>query len=475
MFSAWQFSLWFLTPLAGVLTLLASGHALLHKRDPRAALLWILICVLLPFLGPLLYVMFGVNRAWRRIRRMGQANQSSLVTPPEPVPLAAREALLEPAQIRLGAAVTGLPLLDGNQVTPLVNGDRAYPVMVDAVRQAREWIYLVVYIFEHRGPGEAFIEALIEAAGRGVEVYVLLDGVGAWYSFDRTRRRLRKGGVHVVSFLPPRLFPPQLQINLRNHRKLLLVDGERGFTGGMNIRACHLIGDQALDRHATRDVMFEVSGPVLAHLEEVFAEDWLFMTGEKLPARLFPQIETGSMKCRPVVDGPGVHIYTLVNLLVGAFSMASQRILIVTPYFLPPPELSAALQAAALRGVEVTLLLPEKSNLRYVDWATRKILPGLLDCGVRVFWQAPPFDHSKLLVIDGYYCIVGSANMDIRSLRLNFELVLEVYSRSLGRQLEQHIEQLQRDGHEVRADALRNEPLAMRLWYAIWWLFTPYL
>lgn len=457
-----------------LLALAASVHALLHKRDPRAALLWILVNIALPYVGALLYVMFGVNRSWRRVRKLEQIHHSSLLAEPDPQLEAAVDTELKASQIRLGAAVTGLPLTNGNDVEPLYNGEGAYPAMLEAIGAARSWIYLAVYIFEDREPGRAFIEALTAAARRGVEVYVLLDGVGAWYSLNRTRRRLKAGGVRVTMFLPPELLPPQLQINLRNHRKILIVDGELGFTGGMNIRAAHQVRS-APPKRATRDTMFRVRGEVLAQMEEVFAEDWLFATGERLPARLFSELHAGDMLCRTIVDGPGVHIYTLINLLVGAFSMASKRILIVTPYFLPPPELTAALQAAALRGVEVVVQLPENSNLPYVDWATKKILPGLIDNGVKVCWGPPPFDHSKLLVIDGYYSLVGSANLDVRSLRLNFELMLEVYSEALGGELERHIRRLQAAARPATAEELRTKPLYKRIWYAIWWLLTPYL
>ncbi len=468
---------WFVgafSALGLLLALTASIHALLHKRDPRAALLWILVNMTLPYLGALMYVMFGVNRSWQRVRKQERIHHSSLLAEPDASPSPDRDAQLKASQIRLGAAVTGLPLTDDNDVRPLFNGEGAYPEMIAAIAAARSWVYLAVYIFEDRGPGREFIEALTAAAGRGVDVCVLLDGVGAWYSLNRTGRRLRAGGVKVAMFLPPELFPPQLQINLRNHRKILIVDGEVGYTGGMNIRAAHQVRT-APPKRATRDTMFRVRGEVLVQMEEVFAEDWLFATGERLPARLFSEMRAGEMQCRTIVDGPGVHIYTLVNLLVGAFSMASKRILIVTPYFLPPPELTAALQAAALRGVEVVVQLPESSNLPYVDWATKKVLPGLIDNGVRICRGPPPFDHSKLVVIDGYYSLVGSANLDVRSLRLNFEMMLEVYSDDLGGQLERHVRRLQAASRPVSADELRKNPLYKRIWYALWWLFTPYL
>ncbi len=472
-FLAWNNTHWIVIAVAATTTLLAGGHALLHKREPRAALLWIVVSILLPFVGPLLYLLFGINRSWKRIRRLGEKNKSSLVVVPDRA-TTAHSGLSQIAHIRLGSAVTGLPLLPDNLVTPLANGEQAYPAMLDAIRSARSWIYLCTYIFEHREIGADFITALAEAKKRGVEVYVLLDGVGAWYSLNRTSRILKKHSVRVRTFLPPRLFPPELEINLRNHRKVLLVDGETGFTGGMNIRQCHLVSSAGIEK-ATRDYMFELKGGILEQMARVVEEDWLFVSGEKLPQRTFPVNLAGTMNCRTVIDGPGIHLNAITNLLVGAFSMAEQRITIVTPYFLPPPELLAALQAAALRGVDVRVLLPSTSNLRYVDWATQKMLPDLIDYNIRFFWQPPPFDHSKLLVIDGHYSLIGSSNLDTRSLRLNFELVVEVYDAALGQHLEHDIAQLQAASEEIGADELRRKPIHKRIAYAIWWLFTPYL
>ena len=419
----WSNSYWIVIVFAELLTLLAGGHALLHKKEPRAALLWIVICVSLPFIGALLYLLFGINRSRKRIRQHGKISKSSLIF--NTVQNSAGERhLSNSAHIRLGSAVTGLPLVPANIVTPLNNGEQAYPAMLDAIRGARSWIYLCTYIFEHRGIGAEFITALAEAKKRGVEVYVLLDGVGAWYSLNRSYRIVKKHGIHIRKFLPPRFFPPELEVNLRNHRKMLLVDGERGFTGGMNIRQCHLISSVSPAK-ATRDQMFELKGGILEQIAQVYNEDWFFVSGEKLPPRKFLNNSTGNMHCRVIVDGPDEHINTIINLLVGAFSMAQKKITIVTPYFLPPSELLTALQAAALRGVEVKVLLPLNSNIRFVDWATQNTLPSLIDYGIQFFWQPPPFDHSKLLVIDEHYSLIGSSNLDARSLRLNFELIVE--------------------------------------------------
>lgn len=467
--------LWLIEAFVLITGIATSLHALLHKRDPRSALLWVIACLFIPLLGPILYLLLGINRI-HRIHKRGAVATTSQTLPVAPArPEKPQQGdMTYPGQVLLGSAVTGLPLSEGNRVEILTNGEEAYPAMLAAIKHASSWIYLCIYIFEHKNIGRQFIDALASAVARGVEVRVLLDGIGGWYSFGQTFTMLKARNIKVAYFLPPRLFPPQLGINLRNHRKILIADDTQGFVGGMNVRQCHLT-KTAHPKRAMRDTMFRFQGQILQQVCQVFEDDWLYACGERLPKRQFKTTHPGGSYCRAITDGPGLHLDTLIKILIGAIGSARRSIEIKTPYFLPPGELISALQSAALRGVEVTVLLPARNNLPYVHWAMRNMLWQLLQYGIKIYYQPPPFDHSKWFVIDKHYCQVGSANLDARSLRLNFELSVEVYDSKLGEQLSDQLKLDRQGSEEITRGKLDSRPLPVRMWDAFWWLFTPYL
>lgn len=444
----------------------ASVHVLLNKRDPRAAFGWIGLCWLMPYGGAAVYSLFGINRVEVRGRQLYGLSLRRTHEPPghfEDLPLVQLQ--------RIGGAVSGLPLLGGNRVTPLRNATQAYPEMLAAMDAARENIWMSSYIFDTGGACRDFTKALKAAVKRGVVVKVLVDGFGAWYSVPHAVGRLRRRGVDAAHFLPPRVLPPALSINLRNHRKLLIVDGDIAFTGGMNI-ANNYLAKSAKAR--TSDTHFRVEGPVVVQLAGSFARDWAFATRESLPLPP-PPARVGDARARVIGGGPDEDIDKLVLVLLGAVSAAHRSIHIMTPYFLPPRELAAALQAAALRGVEVEVILPYHSNLRFVDWAARHAMRYLLEYGVRLYFSPKPFDHSKLLMVDGVYSFIGSANLDPRSLRLNFELGVEVFDAGLCARLEAVFEQARARSNAVDPVAHRKRRLPARLRDSVFWLFSPYL
>jgi len=444
-----------------------SVHALLTKPDPRSAMGWIATAWALPFAGTLLYLLFGVNRVRTRARqlRAGLALAGGGLDRPLPEDFASQLT-------RIGDAVTQRPRLPGNEVVSLENGENAFPLMLAAIRSARQSVWLSTYIFETDPVGREFIAALAAAAARGVEVHVLVDGIGEWYSWPHAVRLLRRSGVRAARFLPPRFAMPMLSLNLRNHRKLLIVDGETGFVGGMNIG-----GREVGKAHRRRmaDLHFRVRGPAVSQLAECFAADWQFAAGKALTMPPTAPPDAGSCVCRVITEGPDEDADKLLFVILGALSVAHRQVLIMTPYFIPPPELTAALQTAALRGVEVCLVLPARSNLRYVDWATRRWLPPLLERGIQVYLQPPPFSHTKLIVIDGSYAQIGSANIDPRSLRLNFEIAVEVYDETTCARLANYV--LSARDHATRFPAAppHGRQLVGRLRDSLFWLLSPYL
>ena len=464
----------------GSLDLLTIGHALLTKRDPRAAWGWIAVCALFPLAGVVLYWLFGVNRVQTRARRLGIKSSRDLasgVSEPRQSEDEAMAGRLPPnlrALAHTGAGLTGLPLLAGNRVEPLHNGEAAYPRMLAAIDGAQDSIALATYIFDTDETGQSFIDALSRAAQRGVRVRCLVDGLGERYSWPGASALLKKAGVPVARFNPLRVFPPSLQMNLRNHRKLLLIDGALAFTGGMNISHRHCLAD--VDNPGrVRDLHFLIEGPVIDPLQRAFAEDWRYATGEVWGFPLPAGPGGGRSICRAITDGPNEDLDHLRLMLLAAINAAQRRVAIMTPYFLPTVDLITALQAAALRGVDTCVVLPELGDSRIARWAAEHIYAPLLERGVEIQLQPPPFAHTKLLLIDDDYAQIGSANLDSRSLRLNFELNIEAYDASLCAQLAAHFEQTRANARAVGPSDLAARGLGVNLRSAICWLFSPYL
>jgi cardiolipin synthase len=264
-------------------------------------------------------------------------------------------------------------------------------------------------------------------------------------------------------------------INLRNHRKALIVDGLVAFTGGMNIRHGNVLADQP--KSPVQDLHFRVTGPVVTELQEAFANDWMFTTEETLDGnRWFPETpEAGDVIARVIPDGPDADFENARWTLLAALAEAQVSVKIVTPYFLPDHALISALNLAALRGVRVDIILPAKNNLPPVHWASRSLWWQVLERGGHIWLTPPPFDHSKLMVVDGHWVLLGSANWDARSLRLNFELNVECYSRAFAQAMEALIAKKLAAAHEVTMAEADARTMPGKLRDAIARLFSPYL
>jgi cardiolipin synthase len=371
--------------------------------------------------------------------------------------------------------LTGRPLLPGNRVVPLVDGDQTYPDMLRAIAAAERTLSLASYIFDSDSSGDEFFDALVAAHRRGVQVRVLVDHVGSRYSKVSMVDRLRRAGVPARSFLPTRAPRYAPYTNLRNHRKILVVDGRIGFTGGTNIREGH-----CLKRNPPSPVQclhFRFEGPVVWHLQEAFAVDWAFVTREVLAGEAwFPLMERcGDVWARGIDDGPDEDYDKLELVMIGALATAQRTVDIVTPYFLPETGLLHALNSAALRGVQVRIVLPSVNNIPLVHWASRAMWRQVLERGCRVFLTPPPFDHTKLFLVDGIWSLLGSTNWDPRSLRLNFEFNVECYDEDLVSQLAPLVGSRVTGGREVTLRDMEAQRLPERLMDGLARLASPYL
>jgi len=463
-----------------LLSLCAAGHALLFKRDSRSALVWVSLTLVLPLVGPFLYWCLGINRISRRARswqESGRRVSGFDLYPPNPlhlddVPLPTAAAHLQVLRILADRVVT-TRLRDGNRISALIDGEEAYPAMLVAIRRAQETINLSSYIFDADGIGGDFVAHLKDAAERGVQVRIIIDALGEKYSRISPRPLFRGTQVRLKRYLPLR---HGAYINLRNHRKLLIIDGREAFTGGMNISDRHLTSSTPRER-AVRDMHFSVQGPVVADLQRSFLEDWHFVTGERLDSPLFfPVTERqGSALIRCISDGPDKDFRKLEQIIMGALSCAGQHVCIMTPYFIPDRPMTSALVTAALRGVEVRIILPGLNNLPFVDWASRSLLWELLANGIRIFYQPAPFVHTKLLLVDSIWCHVGSANLDARSLRLNFELNMSIFDAAFASEMNRYFNQAISNATEVSLQEIEQRPLLLKLRDNFARLFSPYL
>lgn len=463
-----------------VVSLGASGHVILRKRDSRAAIGWVGLIWLVPGLGAVLYAVFGVNRIRRRaiaLRRergrvtIGRRDAASALRPESAA--GDHHGLLGLA--RLGEQVSGRALVGGNQVTPLLNGDEAYPAMLSAIQGATRSVSLSTFIFAADAIGRRFIAELASAVKRGVAVRVLVDGAGVRYSWPPIHRELHRGGIPVARFLPMTSGAGLAFFNLRNHRKVLVVDGRAAFCGGMNIRDRHIVGSAAPG--ATRDVQFRLEGPVVGQLQEAFAEDWAFVTGEALEGPLWHPATTtaGTTAARVLTGGPDDDFEVIRTVLIGALAAARESVAIVTPYFLPDPAMIAALAVTALRGIRIDILLPAHGNIPLVRWATPALLWQVVQPGCRVYLSPPPFDHAKLLVVDRAWTLFGSTNWDPRSLRLNFELDVECHDPVLASTVDDLIADRRRGSRELTLAELDGRSLPWRLRDGVARLLSPYL
>jgi cardiolipin synthase A/B len=470
-----------LATLSLVMGTVAAIHATMTKNDVRAAIGWVGIILLSPILGALIYAVAGINRIRRksmlsrRLRRNAEGRNGQrrhVVTQAEyEAGLGHHYGALK----MLGDKVTKRPLTSDNRIEMFTTGDEAYAAICAAIDKATRSIILETYIFDRDAVGLRVADHLIAAQKRGVAVRVLIDAVGARYSVPSIVPYLREGGISVEAFSGRIITGLRLPYaNLRTHRKITVIDGTVAFTGGMNIRAAFSGPD------ASRDTHFRVSGPIVADIFDVAADDWQFETGEVLagePWRICLEGEQngGPVLARLAVSGPDSNLETNHKLMMGAFSVAERSILIMSPYFLPDSVFLGALTTAALRGVDVEIIVPKNNNLAIVARAMTAQFGQILGDGVRVFEAEGRFDHSKLMVIDGRWAFVGSSNLDSRSLRLNFETDMEIHDEAFARQIEARIRESQSGAHEVTRESLRSLPFAIRLLNRVLWLASPYI
>jgi cardiolipin synthase len=474
---------------------LVAVHCLHHRREPTSALLWIFVTFTFPFVGALLFLAFGVNRVQRKGWRKHVSDQAFLSErrrrEEEQKPLAYWRALrksvaAEPASplahdlnTALNAMLTDYPLIGGNRIEPLVDGDEAFPSMLKAIESARDHVHLQTFIVGNDCMGRRFLDLLRQKAEAGVKVRFLYDRFGSAHALlgGLLNSYGNVPNLRLVGWTQANPLKRQFQFNLRNHRKVLIVDGQRAFTGGINLSANNV---RQGERPPDRDYHFALEGPIVQELQYAFLSDLYFMSEETPDALLsekhFPPVQpAGAAPIRAIVGGPTADVETLTDVLFAAIVSARKHLVAVTPYFVPTLDILRALRSAALRGVDVRLVLPRENNHRYAGLAGRALYDELLSAGVHIFERRPPFMHAKALIVDDAVAIVGSANLDVRSLRLNYETNLAVFDGAFIDAMKRLAAEEISMSEEIDQSAWRQRPGAQRLAENFCNLLTPIL
>lgn len=431
----------------------------LQRREPVSTLSWLLSLAALPFLGFAFYYLFGPQRLRRRVRRrdrsrrlVGEAGQA-----------AAPGGDLDARQLsRLGERATGLPPSTSTAVELLVDGARTFDALLAAIASAEHHVHLEYYIFEPDGIGTRLRDALIERARTGVRVRLLVDALGSGRLRRRFLKPLREAGVAFAWFHRMRLLHAlhaRPKLNLRTHRKIAVIDGRIGFVGGINIADSQ---DERLDRGRFHDLHLRLEGESVSWLQQVFVEDWHYATEQTLrDAHLWPPLPRGRIGTQILPSGPDTAWEPIHRMQVELIHQAQVRVWLATPYFVPGEAARFALTSAAMRGLDVRLLLPapRHSDAKVVAAAARSYYDELLAAGVRVFEYRPRMTHSKALLLDDDEAVVGSANFDHRSFRLNFELSVRLRDADFVARLARQLAQDFQDSRELRFKRARGHRL----------------
>ncbi|ACC97896.1 Phosphatidylglycerophosphate synthase [Elusimicrobium minutum Pei191] len=453
-------------------------HVLLYKTNVYSSIGWIGLAWFSPVFGGIIYIIFGINRIRMKAAELKENNGKAsfkmvsekelkeyLKTIPDYiVPLA-----------RLGLHVHPVREVSGNNIELLINGDQAYPEMAGAISKAKKDVLLSSYIFDYDNAGKIFVDAIKKACSNGAKIYILIDAVGNSKYNSKLGRIFKKlKNVNFVKFLPPNIPISLPFINLRTHRKILIVDGNTAFFGGMNIRGKCMLKDNP--KNPTRDITFKVSGPVIDQIREIFVEDWYFSAKQNIRPSYYDEKANPSFAAyaRVIPDGPESEEEKIMTVCLAGLNYANKKINIITPYFLPTEIILKAIEMAAMRGVEVNIILPRSSNHKIIEWGGEANYARLLKHNVNIYLTGAPFDHSKAMTVDGVWSFIGSSNWDERSFKLNFEANMEVVCYKLAKQIDDYLKDRINNAEKIKFTDYDKMPLLRKLRNNACRLATPY-
>jgi len=456
-----------------------------ENDDPSKTLAWLLILVFLPVLGFILYMLIGRKfRKIKRYRKKGLANVAELskIIQDEAKLIEAGQKYIEkhiPQKkklINLIVNTASSPFTINNKTRILNNGRETFPSFFEAMEKATHHIHLEFYIVKDDGIGTQMQQLLIKKAREGVKIRLIYDGYGSLKLSKSFLEKLEANGIQTACFSPVILPIINNRLNYRNHRKILVVDGKIGFVGGINI------GDEYLGETPYfsdwRDTHLRIEGDGVKFLQHIFIQDWYFTAKEKISGNMYypPCPESvGEELIQIAASGPDSPWESIMQMYFSMIATAEKSIYLTSPYFIPNESILMAIKNAALSGLDVRILIPGKPDSRFVLWASMSYLKELLEAGVRVYQYQKGFIHAKTLVVDGLVSSIGTANMDLRSFKLNFEVNAFVYNENLSQKLQEDFFNDLKNSKEISYYDYENRPLWLRFWESLARLFSPLL
>lgn len=451
----WQiFSLVFLVTAIPVAVML-----ILEKRSPFKTIAWILVLLLVPVIGLIFYLFFGQEyrkqklfsrrgvKSLRKIRKLSikqlrEIEHKHLQLSPE--------VLEKKKLIRLLLNNSDSLLTTGNECKILNNGKETFDAIFKAIKNAKHHIHLEYYIIDNDKIGNQLTDLLIEKSREGIEVRIIVDDVGSWDLKEPFFNRLREAGIEIYPFMEVRFPRLTSRVNFRNHRKILIVDGKIGFTGGINIADRYLEGKPKIG--PWRDTHLQITGDAVATMQIIFAADWYFVINENLTGEKYflPLTEENGTPVQVSASGPDSDWENIEQAYISAILNAKDYVYLTTPYLMPPQTIITALKTASLSGVDVRIIIPEKSDAIVPKWCSFSYVEQFLEAGIKIYFYQNGFIHSKTLMIDNVFSTIGTTNLDFRSLETNFEINAFIYERKFTRSLLRHFINDVRNSREIK-------------------------
>jgi cardiolipin synthase len=463
--------------------LLVIALVVLENRSPAKTVSWIMILILIPVVGVIFYFFFGQDFRKKKIfSRKGLKSSERMLILEGKLLIQLRGKSHAQFENYPKSSLGIMKLLfnnsnsivtENNHVQFLIDGKQTFDSILEAIREAKHHIHLEFYIFYHDKLGSIIINALCQKAKSGVKVRILFDDVGSWRLKEKTLRWMRKSGIEIFNFQKVHFPFFSSKVNYRNHRKLIVIDGNIGFTGGFNIADNYIEGDPELGYW--RDTFVKIEGEAVWGIQNIFAADWFFTTKENITSvEYYPLAsQSGKNAVQIVASGPDSDWPAILQFYFATISQAQKQVYITSPYFLPTDDIMTALKTASLRGVDVQIIIPGKSDSRVSHLGTESMILEMLEAGIQVFRYTNGFIHSKTMVADGEIVSVGSANMDFRSLETNFEINAVIYNQDLASEM---ISQFQTDLQKCTAispEEWSKRPFMRRLLASIARMVSP--
>ena len=457
---------------------------IMDDKSPIKTLAWVMVLIFLPVAGLILYIFFGQNYRKQKIfsrkgledfRQIEKLRFEQLQYLDRPEITHFKPAYKKMHIMKLLLNNSKSIISQNNKIDVLNNGQEKFSKLIEALKKARHHIHIEYYIFEFDDIGQTICDLLKEKAQTGVEIRMIIDHVGSWHFPNTEIKRLKSAGVQVIKFMPVTFPYLTSKINYRNHRKIVVIDGSTGFVGGINVADKYIHGTQRLG--AWRDMHLQITGNAVHSLQTVFLTDWYFLT-RTLPIDeiYFPEIKVDSKSIVQIASsGPDSSWAGIMQTYFAAIATARKYIYIATPYLLPNPSLLTALKTASLSGVDVQLIIPRKSDSRIVSYASLSFVSELLNAGIKVYFYNKGFIHSKMMVVDGILSSVGTANLDYRSLSINFEVNALIYDENTAETLKAIFSNDLKYSTLITEEAWRQRSKLTKLKSSIARIFSPLL